>query len=174
MLGRRAALALLTFLILRVPVPAAQSEIIDRVLAVVAGDVIMLSDAVAAREFGFVTVAGADPIRDVLNRLIDRSLMLAEVDRYAPPEPTTQEVDAELSRVRLRFAESDAFEAALARNGLTEGHLRQTIRQNLRIQAYLEQRFSEPDPQRRQGLVDEWLAGLRRRTDVVDYLTTKN
>src|SRR5262249_25957586 len=52
-------------------------EIIDRVLAVVAGDMIMLSDVIAARDLGLVQpVTAADPIREVLSRLIDRALIL--------------------------------------------------------------------------------------------------
>ena len=64
-------------------------EIIDRMMAVVAGDLIMMSDVAAAVEFGLVPPApAADVTRTVLSQLIDRSLMLAEVERYAPPEPT--------------------------------------------------------------------------------------
>src|SRR5437588_8159692 len=61
----------------------ASAETIDRVLAVVAGQVIMLTDVIAARDLGLVTPEGADPIRGVLARLIDRELVLAEVERYA-------------------------------------------------------------------------------------------
>ena len=63
-------------------------EVLDRMLAVVAGDLIMLSDVTAAVEFGLVPrTSGPDVTRAVLTQLIDRSLMLAEVERYAPPEP---------------------------------------------------------------------------------------
>ncbi len=146
---------------------AARAETIDRVLAVAAGQVITLSDVTAARDLGLELAAGAaDPVRAILTKLIDRELVLAEVDRYAPPEPTTAEVDREALRVRERFPSSDAFDAALGRSGIDEKHLRETLRQNLRIAAYLNQRFTAQD--RRQALVDEWMTGLRRRGDVTD------
>jgi hypothetical protein len=182
-------------------------EIIDRMLAVVAGDLIMLSDVMAAVEFGLVPRAsGPDVTRAVLTQLIDRSLMLAEVERYAPPEPATAAVDRELQAVRDRFPSTDAFNSALSRYGIKETHLRETLRANLRLRAYLEQRFTVVGPsdeeiaayyrehpdlfrragrlasldearadivqmlafERRQTMVDEWLAGLRRRAAITD------
>jgi hypothetical protein len=143
-------------------------EILDRVLAVVAGRLIMLSDVTAARDLQLVPVdPGADPIRAVLTRLIDRELVLVEVDRYAPPEPSAAAVDAEVQRVRARFSSAAALDAALARSGLDGLHLRETLRQDLRMRAYLDQRFAGAGD-RRQALVDEWMAGLRRRGDVMD------
>ena len=76
-------------------------------------------------------------------------------------------IDRALAAIRSRMRTAPAFDAALARSGIDEAHLRDTIRQDLRIRAYLDQRFSANDP-RRQALIDEWLASLRRRGDVVD------
>jgi hypothetical protein len=143
------------------------AETIDRVLAVVAGQVILLTDVSAARELGLQPVQGPDPVRAVLSKLIDRQLMLVEVDRYSPPEPTAASIDQAAAEVRARFATGEAYEAELARCGIDEQHLRETLRQDLRIRAYLEQRFPAADP-RRESLIEEWVASLRRRGDVVD------
>jgi len=155
---------------------ARADEIIDRVLAVVAGDVIMLSDVIAARDLGLVQpVAAADPVREVLSRLIDRALILDEVERYAPPEPQPEATARELDAIRRRFASQEAFARALDRVGLDERHLSETIREDLRIRAYLDQRFTADTPERRQALIDEWVAGLRRRADILDlYLAAPN
>ena len=152
----------------------ARAETIDRVLAVVAGQLITLSDVTAAADLGLQAADGAaDPVRAVLSKLIDRELILAEVDRYAPAEPAADEVDREVDRVRRRFPSPAAFETALARSGIDEKHLRETLRQDLRMRAYLDQRFSTA-AERRRGLVDEWLSGLRRRGDVIDlYLAAR-
>ena len=190
----------------------AASEIIDRVLAVAAGNLIMLSDVTAALEFGLVGPGPApDPVRDTLSRLIDRAIILAEVERYAPPEPDAVAVDRELQAVRSGFASPEAFDQALARAGVNEKHLRETLRQNLRIRAYLDQRFTVASPtdeevgryyrehqqefsrdgaivpfdqarqgvvqairtERRRMLVDDWVAGLRRRAEIVDMYGSK-
>ena len=147
------------------------AETIDRVLAVVAGQLIMLSDVTAARALGIVEpVPGADPVGSVLARLIDRELMLAEVDRYAPPEPEAADIDREVAAVRARFPSQKAFDDTLARSGFDVTHVREIVRQNQRLRAYLEQRFtaSDNDAGRRQSVIDDWVVGLRRRTPVLN------
>ena len=83
--------ALVHFCIGAFSTAALSAETIDRVLAIVAGQLITLSDVTAARELGLDGAASqtraADPVRAVLNTLIDRELVLAEVERYAPSEP---------------------------------------------------------------------------------------
>ena len=160
--------ALAILLVLAAPVAA---ETIDRVLSVVAGQLIMLSDVTAVRDLGIVpATSGADPVGSVLTKLIDRELMLVEVDRYAPPEPEIVEIDRELALVRARFPSPKGFDDVLTRSGFDVTHVREIVRQNLRLRAYLDQRFTVPDgdQQRRQTLIDDWLTGLRRRTPVVN------
>jgi hypothetical protein len=150
-------------------VPAAASgEVIDRVLAVVSGSLITLSDVNAAYDLGLVTPRDSgDRVQEVLSQLIDRELELAEVDRYTPPEPLPADIDREVEAVRSRFPSPEAFEAVLARSGIDLAFLREMIRENLRIRGYLDQRFSVSEERRRQ-VVDDWVAGLRRRADIVD------
>jgi hypothetical protein len=147
---------------------ARADEVIDRVLAVVAGDLILLSDVRAAREFGLVESAGTESDREVLSGLINRALMLAEVDRYAPPDPGADAIQAALRAIRQRFESAQQFDAALARVGLDEEHLRTVLRNDLRIRAYLDQRFTAETTERQRELVAEWIAGLRRRAEIID------
>jgi len=167
MAGWQAA-GLIAGVALAAPVSA---ETIDRVLAVVAGQLIMMSDVVAVRDLGIVPpAAGGDPVGSVLTKLVDRELMLVEVDRYAPPEPEDAEIDREVAAVRSRFPSEKAFGDVLARSGFDAAHVREIVRQNLRLRAYLDQRFTAPDgdERRRQTLIDDWIVGLRRRTPVIN------
>ena len=150
------------------------AETIDRVLAVVGGQLITLTDVTAARDLGLqVADNTTDPVRAILSKLIDRELILAEVDRYAPPEPTAEAIDREVARIGARFPSVDALAAALGRSGIDEKHLRETVRQDLRIRDYLDQRFASAQD-RRQALMDDWINALRRRGEVVDlYLSAK-
>ncbi len=154
----------------------ASAETIDRVLAVVAGQLITLSDLNAIRDLGIVRPApnAGDPTGDVLARLIDRELMLAEVDRNAPPEPDAADVDRGVAAVRARFASARAFDDVLARSGIDLAHVRELVRQDLRLRAYLDQRFAvaNGDEPRRQMMIDDWVAGLRRRTPIVNLYKT--
>jgi soluble lytic murein transglycosylase-like protein len=148
---------------------ARADEVIDRVLAVVAGDLIMQSDLRAARELGLVATGdAADPDRAVLSQLIDRALMLDEVERYAPPEPAADAIERAYRAVRARFASDEIFAIALGRVGFDEKQLRAVLRQNLRIRAYLDQRFGGETPERGEAIIAAWVAGLRSRAPIID------
>jgi hypothetical protein len=169
--GSTAATLVAAAIVVVLHVAVVSAETVDRVLAVVAGQLIMLSDVTAARALGIVEPApGADPVGSVLARLIDRELMLAEVDRYAPPEPEAADIDREVAVVRARFQSQKAFDDTLARSGFDVTHVREIVRQNQRLRAYLDQRFTatENDAGRRQSLIDDWVAGLRRRSPVLN------
>lgn len=155
--------------LLLVASPVRADEVIDRVLAVANGDVILLSDVRLARALRLVPETGAaDPDRAVLGALIDRALMLDEVDRYAPPEPSAADIDRAFNEVRDRVGSLSALTAILSSAGLEERELRELLRHNLRIRSYLTQRFSGDTPDRVQAAIGEWVLGLRRRADIVD------
>jgi hypothetical protein len=123
--------------------PAARAQLIDRILAVVAGRPITLSDVTAAMRLGLVANAGeaGDGQQAALNALIDRRLQLVEVNRYLPPEPPAADIDGRVAQVRARFDSQEAFDRALEETGVTEAQLRAYVRDTLRIDGYLRQRF---------------------------------
>ncbi len=139
---RRGAIAAgVAALVLAASVAAA--EVIDRILAVVSGEVITLSDVRAVQRFGLVPAdVSDDPVDAALQRLIDRRLMLAEVDRYAPPEPPQAAVDAAVTALEGKYKDALAFEIALNQTSMSREALRGYVRDSLRLDAYMEQRFA--------------------------------
>ena len=122
---------------------AVRAEIIDRVLAVVDGQIITLSDARAALKFGLLPAdVSTDPIDAAMRRLIDRRLMMNEVERYAPNEPPAQAIEKGLAAIQARFKDALAFETALNQSGLTREQLRLFSRDSTRLETYLQQRFA--------------------------------
>lgn len=164
-------------------------ELIERTLAIVAGQALTLSEVRAAVTLGLVNgvdspvdIAGATP------RLVDRMLMLREVQRYAPPEPQEGDLERQLAAVRARFPTPDLYARALQSGGFSEARLRAWIRDDLRVAAYLAQRFAAvaapADPgagdtardravaERQAALIANWLDDLRRRTPIVELWKT--
>ena len=173
-------------------------------MAIVGGQAVTLSDARAAITFKLVDVGeSVGPEQTATARLIDRELMLREVRRYAPPAPTDAAIEVRLSEIRKGFS-ADSFTRAPGIAGLTDARLRAWVRDDLRTQAYLAQRFvtaSAPTEgevaaayaqqkaefdgtgttleqaapalrerliaSRRRELIADWVADLRRRTDVI-------
>ena len=172
--ANRAAYIAAALLAVMLATGAARAETLDRVLAVAGGQVIMLSDVAAALDLGLVLdESPADRVGAALAKLIDRALVLVEVNRYAPPEPADDAIEREMAMVRARFPSRPAFDAVLERSGITEAHLRETVRENLRVRAYIDQRFAGAENEgRRLMLIDDWVAGLRQRADIVDLYAT--
>jgi len=120
-----------------------QPQLLDRTLALVGGQPITLSDARAVIELGLIAAdRSADPIPGVVGRMVDRELVLREVQRYSPPAPAESAVTARLEEIQQRFSSAAALAGVLDRFGFTEGRLVAWIRDDLRTQAYLAQRFA--------------------------------
>lgn len=121
----------------------AQPELIERTLALVGGQAITLGDTRAAIALGLVEPdSSPDPIPQIANQLVDRALVLREVQRYAPAAPADSAVEARLEEIRTHAGGAAPLAALLDRHGFTEVRLRSWIRDDLRTQAYLSQRFA--------------------------------
>jgi len=143
------------------------AEIIDRVLAVVGGQPVTLSDVNAASTLKLVIPAAdqTDPVGAVLDRLIERTLILGEVDRYEPPEPAAEEIARRYAGIAQRVGGDAGLQRVFSVTGMTPDQLRRWIRDDLRMETYFNQRFGTTDPSRGR-MIDDWIRGLRRRADV--------
>ena len=132
-----------TILTLTLIASVARAEIIDRILAVVEDQLITLSDVRGVIRLGLETVPPADDqVATALDRLIERQLMLVEVERFAPPEPPPDIVEARVNAVRARFPDALAFETTLHQTGWPIDAVTRYIRDTVRIESYLQQRFT--------------------------------
>lgn len=123
--------------------PGEQPELIERTLALVGGQPITLSDARAAIALGLIEIPkGIEPIAGATAELVDRELVLRDVQRYAPPPPAETVVNTRLDEIRKRFPAPGALEQLLRAHGFSEARLRAWVRDDLRTQAYLAQRFA--------------------------------
>ena len=139
-----------------------QPEVIDRTLAIVSGRTITLSDARTALALGLVEGTRVDG--GVVQRLIDRELMLREIDRYQPPEPSPAQLDAALAAATRHAGGETAVAGVLAAGGFSTQRLRNWVRDDLRVLAYLQQRFPADD--RRPDQIADWVSDLRRRAQI--------
>ena len=127
--------------------PLAAAELVDRVLAVVSGTVITLSDARMAIAFKAVDTSGAaDPIAVTLRWLVDRQLVLDEVSRDVSGDLEKSRVAGALARLRAAYASDDAFARGLAQLGLDPAGARRWVEDTLRMQDYMDRRFDTMFP----------------------------
>jgi len=138
--------------VLEVPV-LAQDVVLDRMLAVVNGDVVTQSDVRAARRLGLVAQAASMDDDALVTRLMERRLMLLEVARYAPVEPTADQIAARRSAWVATLPAGADVTTTLSGAGMRESGLMAWLRDDLRIAAYIDQRFTAAaQPTREQAL----------------------
>jgi hypothetical protein len=187
-------------------VPFVHAQVLERIVATVGQQVITLSDTRAAVGLGLLPDAASLPLAQVVERLVDRELMRAEIDRFGVMAPAPELLASRIDAIRKRFANQQAFDAALEAHGLSDARFRAWVADDWRIEQYIQQRFdaaSQPTDEdvlqyfqsrerefsangrprlfeevrdevrrrllsaRRQALVDDWVAGLKRRTEIV-------
>lgn len=125
-----------------VAAPLAAQALLDRVAARVNGNVILLSDVRAAVMLGLID-APPDS-EDAVEQMVQRALLIEEVNRFPPPDPPADAVDAEVARLRARAGGS--LEAVERATGLSPAYVRLLARDRLRIQAYIDGRFGVTVP----------------------------
>jgi hypothetical protein len=119
---------------------ALQPVLIDRLVAIVGEQALTWRDVEAARLLGSVPAAGTPA--DGVERLVTRELMHIEVERLAVTAPIPAAVEDRLERARQRAGGPTAFLHALASIGLTEQQAREWVADDLRMEVYVDQRFT--------------------------------
>ena len=135
----RASAALTAVAIVAAASPLGAQQLLDRFVARVNGEVVTLTDVKVAVALGVVEVPAGGREIEAIEPLVGRQLVLAEVARFAPPEPAAADVARETATLIARAGSRLA--ALMESTGIDEARIRDIARDNLRIQAYLDQRF---------------------------------
>jgi hypothetical protein len=127
-----------------------RGEIIERVVAVVDRQTITLSEL---RKTALIEIAkqnGASVLStplpasfldDMRKHVVQQKLLLGEALRYAPVPPPESEVDRAVVALRQRFPDAASFQRFLKLASLTVEELRDTLRQSIRIEQFLDTRI---------------------------------
>lgn len=137
---------------------------IDRILAVVNGELITLSDVRAVRVLGLA--AGDLSDHAIVEALVERRLVLAEMRRFQTPEPSAGDLAARRAEWDQRMGDADR-QALFSLAGADEAFLDRWMADDLRQEAYLRHRFAVLDPARRAEAIRLWIDGLRTRANIV-------
>jgi hypothetical protein len=127
------------------PLPAgqAQAETVNCVAAVVNAEAITLVDVRIAEAFGLVDAPekgpAADPLRAILDRLVDRKVVIELARAGATADPAR--IQAEIDRVAARLSPAD-LAARLAAFGLSLEDLRPFLAEKVLAETIVADRFS--------------------------------
>ncbi len=156
-------LPLIVLLSTALTLPLQGQVVIDRIVAVVNGDVITQSDVRAAR---LLRLVPDEADADILRRLVDRRLMLAELQRFqaSPASPD----DIEARRVEWqRSLGAQSVDALLKHAGVQSWFVDRWLANDIRLERYVAQRFAALSDDRRATAITAWRESLRARAEIV-------
>jgi len=116
-------------------------EVVDRIVARVENDVILLSDVHALTRYQQFLDGKAETDAQILDRLIDQWIVRTEADVSHSPRPSEADIDRGLSRVRDSFASEQEYEVRRKQAGLSEQDVRAMVASQLYLSNYLDSRF---------------------------------
>lgn len=123
------------------PAPAEGPVELDRLAARVGKRVILASDVRLFVALGLVQPdPGGGPLAGAANRLVDRALMLEEVDRFRPPGPAAAAVRERVAATVERLGEG-GWARLRDREGVSDAWLEAIVRDTIRLEGYVRQRF---------------------------------
>jgi peptidyl-prolyl cis-trans isomerase SurA len=124
---------------------AAERRLLDRIVALVDEDPILLSEVEQVVSLGLVArEPGEDEPalrRRVLDGLIEQRVRFHEIDRFAFADVPGDEIERQFAAQRAQFASDEEFRARLAAVGLDEEGLRQLLARQVIVLTYVEERL---------------------------------
>lgn len=149
---RRACVAALAAAAIFIGAHASAQTLIDRVVVRVNDDIITQSDVTQARLLR-LTPPEAMSDNAIVDALINRRLMLTEIARFPATEPAAAELAARRQAWQATLGSAATVAELLRRAGMTDALLEGWLRDDARIQAYLDRRFSQSTVPRRDQLL---------------------
>jgi parvulin-like peptidyl-prolyl isomerase len=116
-------------------------EVIDRIVARVDTDIILLSDVRALARYQLFVDGKPESDAKILDRLIDQWMVRNEAKAALFPQPSEDEVNHSLERLKRSFSSPQEFEERKKQSGLTDEVVERMLRSQLYLSNYLDSRF---------------------------------
>ena len=133
-------LSLIAPLLAAAPLVHAQ-ELIDRIVARVENDVILLSEVRALSRYQQLVDGKAESDEQILDRLIDQWIVRNEADTARFPHPSDVDVAHGVERLQASFASPEEYETGRKQAGLSNVDIRNMVASQLYLSNYLDSRF---------------------------------
>jgi hypothetical protein len=116
-------------------------EVVDRIVARVENDIILLSDVRELKEYQELLDGKSESESALVDRLIDQWIVRSEAQLSRFPEPKDEGIDREVSRVVRSFSSPAEYEARKKQSGLGDAEVRKIVATQLYLSNYLDSRF---------------------------------
>ena len=119
----------------------AGQEVVDRIVARVENDIILLSDVKELRGYQELVDGKSESQSVILDRLVDQWIVRSEAELAQFPQPNDLEIDSGVSRVVKSFTSAGEYEARKKQIGLRDAEVRKIVAAQLYLSNYLDSRF---------------------------------
>jgi hypothetical protein len=121
--------------------PARAQEVIDRIVARVETDIILLSDVRQLSRYQSFLDGKPQSDADILNRLIDQWIVRSEAGVARFPQPSEEDVNRSIERLKRSFSSHEEFQSRQKLSGISDDEIRRFVRAQLYLSNYLDSRF---------------------------------
>lgn len=116
-------------------------EVVDRIVARVEGDVILLSEVRTLSRYQQLVDGSAESDTQILDRLIDQWIVRNEAETARFPHPNDVEVTKGVERMQSSFASPEEYLERRKQCSLSEADVRNMVAAQLYLTNYLDSRF---------------------------------
>ena len=133
----------------------AKQEVVDRIVARVENDIILLSDVRALERYQEFLDGRSKGQSAILDLLIDQWVVRSEAEVSRFPRPKDEEIDRGVDRVIKSFASAEEYETRKKQSGLSDADVRKMVTSQLYLSEYLDSRF-RPSVQIDEKAIDDF------------------
>jgi hypothetical protein len=116
-------------------------RVVDRIVARIEGDIILLSQVRELGAFQQLVEGHAETDNKLLAELIEQWIVQTEATESHFPQPAQSEVDRELARLAAQFGGPEAYAAKLLGLGLSAAQVRQLLARQIYVERYIDYKF---------------------------------
>lgn len=116
-------------------------EVVDRVVARVENDIILLSEVKELQQYQTLVDGKSESESAILDRLIDQWVVRSEAELSRFPQPRDPEIDRGVARVARSFASPEEYAERKKQCGLSDAQVRKMVASQLYLTNYLDSRF---------------------------------
>ncbi len=121
--------------------PGQTGRLVDRIVARIEGDIVLLSQVRELGAFQQLVEGRAEDEDRLLAELIDQWMVQTEATESHFPQPAQSEVERELERVVAQFGSPEAYAAKLRELGLSAAEVRQLLARQIYVERYIDYKF---------------------------------
>ena len=121
--------------------PLAAQQVVDRIIARIGDDILMLSELEELRAFQQLIEGRSAARPELFEQLVRLWIVVTEAEAVNFPHPAPAQVEAAFAQLADSFGSREAWQARLREAGLTEAAVRRLLERQLLVSSYLDSKF---------------------------------